>query len=137
MSVEPSASQRSRSSRRSWKRLPKPTSASRFNSASADNAPTSSPGVSDEGSSDGRPDAHERSASHASTRTTHDATIVFASAFGPERPRTNGAAAISVQESSRPTTAAQASGPCNDSPSRTGTIENETLEADATRKPVQ
>ena len=88
------------------------------------------------GPSSGSEEALERRASQANSRTRQAAIAVFASARGPERPPTNGAAAIRIQASRRPTTPAQASVRCTGWPLSAGTIENAAIESDPTRNPV-
>ena len=79
-------------------------------SARAARDPVSRPGASALGSSRGRAEAEDLSASQPRKTTISAATIVLARARRPERPLTNGAAAISTQENTRPTMAAHASG---------------------------
>ena len=100
-------------------------------------SPTSSPGVSLCVPMAGSTSTDERSANHASASARHAADTVLASARGPDRPGTNGATAMRLHASKRPTTADQASARCGAWPATSGAITKMALEAAEIRKPVQ
>src|SRR5438105_7014724 len=140
-SVAPSARKRSRSWPRFRNRSPKPTTATRFTSTWSPYESVSGNGAwpLPSGGKGGRAVPSWRAADQASTRTSASATRTFPSVRwrARTRPPTNGARAISVQARSRPATPGHASEGRSGSPPSAGPIENASVDAAATKKPLE